>query len=214
MNIFIKYINENKITSESDLKRVFWRLSKKIHPDITSIELNNDQFIKLKNDFDQAKLLLAKPSIKVIKSRQMFCKEDCISIFLDLMASNFPIEKTIKNYIYNQRIELLNICLNQLIPTEIDLFYKFQEEMYLLKGESTISNHLFGSVKMYFYRYCDYIYLKNKNNKNYLIIGYNLIYEIFESKQMYNGIKFINWLVEDIIGSDKLRKNVPTTAST
>ena len=144
----------------------------------------------------------------------MFCKEDSISIFLDLIASNFPIEKTIKNNIYNQRIELLNICLNHLIPTEKDLFNRFQEEMYLLKGESVISNHLFDVVKMYFYRYCDYIYLKNKNNKNYLIIGYDLIYEIFESKKMYNSIKFINWLVEDIVGSDKVKKNVPTTAST
>lgn len=206
MSIFDKYINENTITSETDLKRLFWWIAKKIHPDVTSLDCNNDKFIQLKHDYDQA-------CNKIIDHAVGQCenigRKDCINLFIDVMASNFPIDKNINNKIYSQRIERLNKWLNNINPNSRDLFKKFEREMYQLKGSTVISNHLFNVVKLYLYKYCDYTYLPNKNNKNYLTKEYELMYEICSSRHMYASIQFVNWLVEDIIDPDRVKKSVP-----
>jgi len=167
MNIIINYIHNYKITSERELKNLFWKISKRIHPDATSLDIGNENFIKLKNDYDQAKQLLGTTHVE-IKISEICNKEECSDLFIDLMACNFPIDKSIKNKQYQERISLLNNGLSSLLPDGVNVFSTFEEEMYLLKGETVISNHLFNVVKLYFYRYCDYKYLRNKNSKNYL----------------------------------------------
>lgn len=199
MNIFLKYIEDNRISSEIELRRLFWKIAKKIHPDITSLDTNNEKFITLKKDYDEAKVLLNVKAFKKSGINQHYGKEECINLFCDLMASNFPIDKSITNKKYEERINLINRMLNSLIPDEADLFHDFEKEMYLLKGETVISNHLYGVVKLYLYRFCDYVYLRTRNNKQYLLIGYDLVHEIFVSKKMHSSIKFVDWLVKDIM---------------
>jgi len=53
MNIFTSYYNNGRIKSMDDLKLIYRILAKEIHPDVNGIRNSEEQFIKLKNDFDE-----------------------------------------------------------------------------------------------------------------------------------------------------------------
>lgn len=237
MNIFEKTIREGGIHSESDLKKLFRTLAKKTHPDagiagaaqvrgasvntetvITpgSAESLDAHFINLKNDFDSARILLrefnkAKKKTKNtgmdIPDAQVLSREECIDIFIDLLASNFPVDIGVrnKNKLYGKRIAKLNETLSRMGDGFTDLFLRFETEMYALRGKTTISNQPFAVVKSYLYRFLDFTLFPGINNRNYLSIGYDQVYAIFKSRDMNNAVVFLNWLVGDIIGKEKLK---------
>lgn len=211
MNIFAEAINNNKIDSEDSLKRLFWKLAKKLHPDANSVLSNHEDFILLKNNYDEALEALkrkSKPSIMAqsktttVKKRadKKVDRTACIHLFMDLMASNFPADESAraKNKIYRTRVDELNIGLEHMDNALKDVFKTFEQEMLTLKGKTTISNHPYNVVKLFFYRYCDYAYNKNNINKNYLTNGYALVKDIMENAQMTYSLIFVNWLVSDI----------------
>ena len=39
-NIFVEYVKSGRISSEFDLKKMFWKLAKKLHPVVSSVEEN------------------------------------------------------------------------------------------------------------------------------------------------------------------------------
>ena len=198
MNVFIDAIQQNRIESEEDLKRLFWRLAKKLHPDVNSLESNHEQFINLKNEYDAAEEYLHKYGIKK-HEKTIPNRELCIQLFVDLMASNFPVDKRIRSLKpYITRIEKLNTELSGFGSKYKNVFIEFENEMYNLKGEN-FTNHDYSLVRLYLYSFSDYTHLKYVTSENHIKNGYSIIHEVLEKHNMYKSIVFINWLVKDIV---------------
>ncbi|MFA6506755.1 MAG: hypothetical protein WCT14_11675 [Treponemataceae bacterium] len=207
MNVFEKAIRDRKIASEEELKRLFWKLAKKLHPDAAGVEKSHERFIKLKEDFDDAVALLrtGKPfpgsPTPAARPPGKPDREACVQLFIDLLAGNFPVDKSIRNQkTYLARIDKLNAGLSLFGPEYRDLFYRFEEEMYGLKGKTVVSNQEYAVVKLYLYSFSDFTYLRFKYTEMYLKSGYDLVHGILKSKNMNASIRFLNWLVADIVG--------------
>jgi len=213
MNVFEKAIRERGTVSENELKRLFWTLAKKLHPDAAGVEKSHDRFIKLKEDFDTAITFLregktfpdsAAPT--AAESGGIPNRQICLRLFIDLIAGNFPVDRSIRDQkAYLARIEQLNTELSKFGSGFLDLFKRFEVEMYSLKGKTTISNHEFAVVKLYFYRFSSFTYSYTKQTESYLRIGYDLVHDILKRRNMDGSIKFVNWLVEGIVGKEKLK---------
>lgn len=205
-SVFERAVAEGRIGSEEELKRLFWRLAKRLHPDSSGVEENHDRFIRLKGDYDLALLRLragASPSAAPMERRAAAAPYDrrlCADILVDLMASNFPVERSIRTgKAYLARIKRLNGELSKLGPRYRDLFLRFEEELYGLRGESTILNHDYSLAKLYLYRFSDYACNGYGITKRYLANGYRALRGIFEARGMEASALFLDWLAEGIV---------------
>jgi hypothetical protein len=216
MNIFIEKIEHNQISSVREIKRLFWAISKKIHPDVSSLAKNDQAFIDLRKQYEEALSYFANGTKNKPENYQRtITKNECIAEFIDLLANNFPLTDEIKihNRLYLSRVDKINRSLNKKYAVK-DIFIHFEQELLKLKGNTVISNHNFGVTKLYFYRYSDYWYQRSRINLNYLIQGYKLVADILQDNNMRNSLLFLNMLVEDIIERDKIQGDLPITAST
>ncbi len=201
MNIFIECIKKGKISSITDLKKLFWKLAKKLHPDVSSVEGNQKKFIKMKSDFDFAlkhyKEIANIEHTEITISNFNYCKE----LFCDLIASNFPVDLSIrnKNKAYLDRISRLNSTINLFGNEFIDLFLKVEKELYLIRGTTTIANHVFNLIKLLFYRISDYYYNGNSFAKKYIKVSYYILIDVLKAKNALNMVFFLKWLVREII---------------
>jgi len=199
MNIFEKVIKDGKISSDLELKRLFWKLAKKLHPDVNCFESNSEKFIRLKSDYETVLGNIRNTELNK-KNSSSYNRKFCIDIFTDLLASNFPIDKSIKKpKIYKSRLEKLNNELSKLGNIYKDLFIKFEDEMYKLRGSSVVLNHDYSLVKLYLYQFSDYTYSNSRMANNYLINGYDQLVNILEDKKLNVAKVFIDWLVSDIV---------------
>jgi hypothetical protein len=202
MNVFEKAIGDGRIASEEDLKRLFWKCAKRIHPDASGIEENHERFIRLKADFDEAAGRLRGAAARSNdRPAARMDRAACVSLFVDLLASNFPADPTVRasNKTYLNRVLTLNEGLGSCESGLAGTFLAFEKEMYGLKGNTTISNHPFNVVKLYLYRFGDYTFMPNATNRNFLTIGYDLVHGIFEERNMRASITFSNWLLGDLV---------------
>ena len=205
MNLFRKAIETREITTEEELKRAFWKLAKKLHPDADSVASSHESFIRLKKDYDDAFVLLGERPAEKPKSTPPNRKV-CVDLFVDLLAGNFPVDRSIRaQKAYLARIEKLNGELGKFGPEYDSLFMRFEAELYALKGDSVVLNHEFAVVKLYLYRFSAFMCAYTKNTENYLRIGYDLVVDILKKKNLNDSIRFLNWLVEDIVGKERLR---------
>lgn len=201
MNLFEKAIREGRILREEDLKKCFWKLAKKVHPDLSSMDANHWKFIKLKEDYDASIALLRHHGGEAPKHEAQLTRKQCLDLFKDLLASNFPVDPSIKDSIkiYKLRIERLNAALSAKGENFNNLFLAFEKEMYELRNPSIVANHPYNVVRMYLYRFCDYTYFPNPTNRHYLQSSYDLVFGILKSRHLEASIRFINWLLEDIL---------------
>lgn len=201
MNIFIEKISKGKITSETDLKKLFWKLAKALHPDVSSVENNKEKFVIMKNDYDKAIKYFKKTGIIENKTSSApdftYCKE----MFCDLVAGNFPIDPSIRNRnkVYLDRINEFNSKVIHFGKEYADLIIKVEKELYQIRGSTTVSNHIFNLIKLLFYRISDYYYNGNSFSKKYIKNSYIMVIDCLEEKKAYNTIFFINWLIREII---------------
>jgi hypothetical protein len=208
VNIFTKEIDSGRIASEPELKRRFWKLAKQLHPDAQSVQSNHERFIRLKDDFDAALALLktaAPPSTAepaALRATRQGGAPDralCLRLFIDLMASNFPVDRSIRGRkIYLARVERLNTELGRFGAAYGNLFLAFEEEMYALKGKTTVANHEFNLMKLYLYRSADYFSTGSRNSRHYLAGGFDQIQGILSARNMPHAKKFIAWLAGEI----------------
>lgn len=212
MNLFRKAIEAGEIAGEEDLKRAFWKLAKKLHPDAAGVASGHERFIRLKQDYDEAAAMLsagpavtAKPTLPSGKPKQgPPNRAVCVDLFIDLLAGNFPVDRSIRdNKVYLSRIEALNAELGKFGPEFEGLFKRFENELYALRGDSVVLNHEFSVVKLYLYRFSSFTY--TKNTESYLKNGYELVRGILKKKNLNESIRFLSWLMEGIVDADKLR---------
>jgi hypothetical protein len=57
-NVFIKFIKEGKIHDQEELKKAYWKLAKKTHPDSVGSDIYVKKFIRFKEHFEEAKEFL------------------------------------------------------------------------------------------------------------------------------------------------------------
>jgi curved DNA-binding protein CbpA len=208
MNVFERAVAEGRIGSEEELKRLFWKLAKRLHPDSSGVEGNQDKFIRLKGDYDLALERLragaaprpaAPPKAEGRGEASPYERKLCEGIFVDLMASAFPVDRSIRaGKAYLSRINRLNVELSKLGPRYRDLFLRFEGELYELRGESTILNHDYSLVMLYLYRFSAYASNGYGITKNYLRNGYRALRGLFEARGMAASELFLDWLVADI----------------
>ncbi len=216
MNLFIFKIERNEITNLIQLKSYYRKAIKKIHPDISGKDSN--EFLIIQKQFLEASHYLQNraKSVEIINplSKDQLIQQ-IFELFIDLMCSNFPQDRKVclKIKIYVSRITQLNNITN-LLFNEKNVFNLFQEDLYILRKDSIISNHSFNVTISYLNNIKDYILIKHKHGYKYIQNTYPLIFSILTNQKLSNGLLFINWLVSETIGNNVIRGDLPTTAST
>ncbi len=184
------------MVTESELKRLFWIAARQVHPDLSGKD--STLFVSLKRDYDEASALLKRDPGALPSRGGCVDRASCEEQFIELLSSNFPADQRVraKNGFYRKRILRLNADLGVLDGRMKDLFLAFEEELYRLKGPSVVSNHPYGLVKLFLYRYADYLRLPNRVNRNFLLQGYRVVVDVLESRGMTHSLAFIAWLTE------------------
>lgn len=207
MKIFENAIINNKITTEKELKDLFRKLVKRVHPDSSGSKINNESFIQLRDDYELSLKLLSNTNATTIKSEIHLNKIECIHVFLELICSNFPLEAKArsKNVLYIKRINTLNSALFSLEEKYHDLLIDAEKELLELKHNTGMVKQEYKIVQMYFYSYLDFIFSRGLNSKSHIVKEYGNILTILKNRNMSKTIIFINWLLEEIMLNKKLR---------
>lgn len=211
MNVFIRDIDSNTITSLSGLKSRFREYAKKVHPDVSTALQANEKFDQIKNWYEEAeKYLITNSGRRMKTAGAKDTAEEILRIFSELVPGNFPIDASVrsKNKKYLARVNAINAYCNNAF-VERDIFIEFENELNGLKGHTTVSNHPYNVVKLYIYRYNDYRHLKTPINRNYLVNGYALVMGILQQRNMQYSVLFLNWLLMDLIDPDARMGEVP-----
>ncbi len=213
MNLFRRAIEEGSVSSERDLRLLYRKLAKRMHPDVSGPAAGvagHERFIHLKADYDRALRFLAARGAGTAESveQRAATREECIFLFKELMASNFPVDRGIRNAnrMYRKRIRRLNEGLSDLDRTHADLFLRFERELYALRGKTAIMNQPYILVKLYLYRFSDYVSFPNGITKNFLIHEYGQVQDIFRNRNMDASAAFLDWLVEGTVPDELRRK--------
>jgi hypothetical protein len=198
MNIFIEYIQSEKIKTKEELKRFFWILAKRTHPDVSEFENNEKTFIQLKNQYDEALVLLK--SHKKDEKHKVYTKIDFIDVFSDLVALNFPVDKSIIKSLkaYEKRIDVMSEIIRSIGIQEIKDFRDVENELYEIRGDNIVQNRLFGIIKMLFYSLISYYYEPVKFSKNAIEKWFLEIEDELQKKNFTNLFYFLKWIVSDL----------------
>jgi hypothetical protein len=184
MNLFIDLIDKGKINSEAELKALFRKLSKKLHPDLSKQNHGSEEFVKLKRDFDQSIPILIKHIIEQTNKDQIsqpkksyhiddkpiskqilrFNRKEYYSTLMDIVHCNFPVKVTAKtrNPLLNGRLEYFSQLHNLHRPRFKYSIEEFESELYQVRDIGVIENPLFGQILMIFYNVSSFQVLENK----------------------------------------------------
>jgi hypothetical protein len=211
-NPFIETIRAGKIDDEAQLKSLYRKLAKTRHPDTASPK-SNDAFVRLKSDFEAARVFLSRDfprqvgdvgslspaSAKPIAepTRPNFAR--CAALFSELMASNFPIDLRARRGIYLDRVVELDRQIGILEPDSPGLFLAAEEELYRLKGNTVVSNHVFNLVKLYLNNMSDWLLMGNYFAKLYLKKSYRIVVDVLGERNARATIRLIDWFLADIL---------------
>jgi hypothetical protein len=197
MNIFDESLAKGEISTEHDLKVLFWTLAKKLHPDTSAAETAEKLFIQLKRDFDEAllKINCARRDEGRIEAERPDL-EKCRALFSELIASNFPMAKKSGNKKYVARIAELNRQIN--LFGYKDLFLQSEKELLEIRGNTVVSNHIFNLVRLYFYNMSDYFATGNYFSKMYVKNSRALVLASLEERQALQTVRLIDWLMNDL----------------
>jgi hypothetical protein len=199
MNIFEKYIQSGKIKNKEDLKRYYWILAKNVHPDMNHIKEMDEKFIKLKQNYDEALILL--PIIDANKStKKKLTKFDAQDAFQEIIARGFPVDIEVRNKsrLYIKGINEYSEIINEIDEKKNFVFEDVERELYLIRGSDIIQNALFGTIKMIFYSIVSYYYEPRKFIKNVVIKLYEEISEELKEREYFTVDKFLKWIIRDI----------------
>jgi curved DNA-binding protein CbpA len=193
INIFIELINSGKITSLEGLKKVFRKLAKKTHPDSVGSNLLAEKFIKLKNDFEEAKRILNFKTSADKESKVDAVENFRYLFFLDLqelymLESSFFWEKK-----YSQeKLILINKSVfdhfkewkKDLIPLHVSAFKEY-DIIRNEKHKNIISNLRKPSIYM------------NLRPVFFNLFKYHITGLLFYKKQLRNFMKVMTRLEEN-----------------
>lgn len=217
MNRFIAQIASGKLASLAQLKSCYRREIKKIHPDIAG--KGSTEFLAVQAQYMEAKDFLEKSCSRSAKSSrsagadadgERYSMSQVRDLFVDLMCSNFPLDRRVAhtNKLYDRRIASMNAMVNSLLA-DTDLFLKFEKDMYALRGDSVVSNHEYNVVVSYLNNIRDFILAKTVRGRSYIRNTYPLIASILAGRNLDAGMAFINWMVQDIIGKEYIKGEIP-----
>jgi len=195
MNIFEKAIGEGRIETDEDLKRLFWKLAKRLHPDVSALESGHEKFIELKRQYDAAVVILAAHK-RITRRRLPPDRESTVRIFVELVACGFPLDRSIREHKgYLSRMKDFDERVSKSGSEFAGLIYAAERELLALKGSTTIMNHDFNLVQMYLFRFSDYTYFPTKNTLFFLRKEFAAVAGVFESHNMKSAAALVNWLL-------------------
>jgi hypothetical protein len=199
MNVFKKLIASDTIRNRSDLKKYFWIMAKKLHPDLSNIEGSEKGFIKLKKDFDDA-LSEMPDREELLGDRGIPTRKEIIGLFLDIEASSFPVDIRIRHQsrVYRKRIEEFSKRIRKYEPGGVDDFDGVEDELYAIRGENIVDNPLFGIIRMIFYNVCSFHYYPTAHTKRAVDKWYSEIREELGNRGFPRVQAFLKWLVDDL----------------
>jgi hypothetical protein len=198
MNIFDESLAVGKISTEHELKVLFWTLAKKLHPDTSASVTAEKAFIQLKRDFDEAlqKINCAKSDSGETGAERPDL-ERCRTLFSELIAGNFPMTRKTDNKKYVARIVELNRQIN--LFGYKDLFIQSEKELLEFRGDTVVSNHGFNLVRLYFYNMSDYFATGNYFSKLYVKNSREAVLTCLKEREARQTVQLIDWLLNDLM---------------
>jgi len=200
MNIFSESINKGKISNEEDLKRLFWKLSIKYHPDTAKNPDSEKHFIRLKNDYDEARSLLpVKENMQRETKVLQYNRRECLKVFTELISSNFPLEKEVKNSnkLYKIRYRIFSSYLSLSSSENHDLLDRVESELYQIKN-NRMHNCTYGIVKFLLYNISSYHHFFSNFTYQAVLKNYSQIQESLEKEKLSGINQLLKWLIEDM----------------
>ena len=197
MNLFIEKIKKHKISSKEEAQRLFWKLSLKIHPDKNKERNAKELFIKLKADYEEAIVFLNKNNESITEKK--FNRLTFLSIFGDLIASNYPIDRKVlgANKLYLSRIQELRDQFNYRYSEIVD-YDEFENELYQIRGDEIIMNRELEMIRDIFYKLINYHYGKFEYVRKGINHAYPLLFDALEKRKAYKVLKFIQIMMDEV----------------
>jgi len=199
VNVFVDLIGSGRIRDESDLKRSFWALAKRLHPDVSAGAGAERAFIKLKADFDEAlsALPIAEPASPPAAPPS---RESLVGLFLDLAQSGFPVDRRVRDAspAYLKRIEGFSAAVRAYGIPGVEDFAAVEDEFYAIRGDDIVDNPLFGMVRMILYNICSYHYWPTARTRRSVEAWLGDARGRLEARGCPGALAFLSWLVEDL----------------
>ena len=150
MNHFLPMIRDGRIVEETDLKRVFWTLAAKLHPDTASKDVDGEAFIRLRRDYEEALAEIRPGSGPAMsdrlpdgdfrKSVARFDPVDFLDLLEELVAGGLPVDPSVRstNAFYLRRLERMNdVCRAPGTPFSRS-FLEMEQDYYRIRGDNII----------------------------------------------------------------------------
>jgi hypothetical protein len=206
-NHFITLIENGKISSARDLKKLFWKLALKCHPDSGDRANGEELFKKLKADYDAAERFLCerKPA-RSLRDRQGNPGAEGRSpygygrAFADLVASNFPVAKSVRaaNKSYLGKLASFAAAFENKIEGGGALVTAFEQELYEIRGENIVWNELYGKIVLIFYNVCSYYHSKSILIKKAVPKWFEEIRTMLHDRGCAATLKVLGILIDDM----------------
>jgi len=206
MNIFSESINNGKISNEMALRRLFWKLSIKYHPDTAKLPDAEKYFIKLKKDFEEALTLIPEKEKKQRDTNILqYNRRECIKVFTELISSNFPLEKKMKNSnrLYLIRCKIFSSFLTLSCTENQGLLDRVEHELYGIQ-KNKMHNCTYGIIKFLFYNISSFHHNYSEFTYQAILKNYNQIQESLETEELPAINQLLRWLIADMADGSAL----------
>jgi len=220
MDTFRHAVETGKISSVATLRRMYRRLSKSVHPDMTDgtdEAASHERFVRLKADYDIA-LRLIEESGKLLQSRTNAnaCGHShsaahessektypsffaCTALFCDLIAGNFPLGGDIRqtNKLYLDRVRKFDVEVSKFGEEFSGLVLYVERELYAIRGNAMVSSHAFNLVRLYLNNLSDYLLMGHLFSRMYLKKQRESAIECLKAQNANSCVMFIDWLLRE-----------------
>ncbi len=152
MNVFEKPVADGVVLTRSDLKRLFRRYARKLHPDATGEAGSNAAFVKLRADYEAALGMLAAPK-GAPEPVEPPTRDELYSDFFALVNSGFPVALSVRasSKFHVDRVRDFAESFDAYGALPGTPFSEIERELYALRGDDIIDNPLFGKLRLIFY---------------------------------------------------------------
>jgi len=194
MNIFTSYYNNGRMKSIDDLKLIYRILAKEIHPDVNGIRNSEEQFIKLKNDFDEMSKIISKDTyLKNIK----YTRNEFYELFQELIATGFLLsnDRPRKTKQYKNRVSKFNNMLKSIANVDSRDMLIIESALDIIKQEDT---RTYETIKLIFYNISYYQYEPRPFIKKSTLTLYEKISKIRNIGKYEELYAILSWFVNDM----------------
>jgi hypothetical protein len=206
-NAFIRFIDEGKIRDRADLRSVYMKIVMKTHPDTLGSDKLVHKFIRLTDQYEEAKRYLAQRLASIAADSDPIEENIRLSFFKhlhDLEALDFPFNRNKSTYIRDlaNLNDLARICFLKWRAGDLDLYSEAQKELDTLRSEMPMGPYrkhaLYLNLRPVFHNIASYHLTGVRFYEIQVKRNLDAVIERLDERNFTNLKKYMLLLIEDM----------------